>query len=84
MKNTNNIGLVRINKQGPPTVLEYTTDIVGIPKSNEVVISQKAIGLNFVDVLLEMAAFLSIIYRPLLALKVPALLKPLETKYKIG
>jgi NADPH2:quinone reductase len=57
MKNTDKYGLVRIKKQGPPSVLEYTSDIVGNPKANEVVISQKAIALNFVDVLFRNGSF---------------------------
>lgn len=57
MKNTDKYGLVRINKQGPPAVLEYTTATIGDPKANEVVISQKAIALNFVDILFRNGSF---------------------------
>ena len=57
MKDTDQYGLVRIMKQGPPSVLEYITDTVGTPKANEVIISQKAIALNFVDVLFRNGSF---------------------------
>jgi NADPH:quinone reductase len=50
-------GIVRINRQGPPAVLEYTTDTVRQPGDNEVLIRQKAIALNFVDVLFRNGSF---------------------------
>lgn len=50
-------GIVRINRQGPPSVLEYTTDAVREPGDNEVLLGQKAIALNFVDVLFRNGSF---------------------------
>lgn len=50
-------GMVRIHKQGPPSVLEYTKETVGSPGENEVLIRQYAIALNFVDVLFRNGSF---------------------------
>lgn len=50
-------GVVRINRQGPPSVLEFTTEQVGQPNGNEVLIKQEAIAVNFVDVLFRNGSF---------------------------
>jgi NADPH2:quinone reductase len=57
MNDTDKYGLVQIKKQGSPSVLEYSTGTVGTPEANEVLISQKAIALNFVDVLFRNGSF---------------------------
>lgn len=51
-------GVVRINRQGPPLVLEFTTEKVGQPAADEVLIKQEAIAVNFVDVLFRNGSFL--------------------------
>lgn len=50
-------GLVRLNRQGPPSVLQYTKDSIADPQGNEVLIKQEAIALNFVDVLFRNGSF---------------------------
>jgi NADPH2:quinone reductase len=50
-------GVVRINKQGSPSVLEYTTEQVPQPSGTEVLIKQEAIAVNFVDVLFRNGSF---------------------------
>ena len=50
-------GLVRLNKQGPPSVLEYTRETIPNPGKKEVLIRQEAIALNFVDVLFRNGSF---------------------------
>lgn len=50
-------GIVRIEQPGPPDVLKY--DIITLPEPGpgEVLISQKAIGVNFVDVFFRNGTF---------------------------
>lgn len=57
MKTIAQSSLVRIHKQGPPSVLEYTGENVGQPGKREVLIRQEAIALNFVDVLFRNGSF---------------------------
>ncbi|WP_207420210.1 quinone oxidoreductase family protein [Desertivirga brevis] len=57
MKITEETGVVQIKKQGPPSVLEYSKQIVGEPGNGEVLIRHKAIALNFVDVLFRNGSF---------------------------
>lgn len=51
MKTNQSSGIVRINRPGAPSILEYTTEIIGEPEENQVLLKQEAIALNFVDVL---------------------------------
>jgi len=57
MNATEKSGVVHISKQGPPSVLEYTSEIVGDPGKNQVLVRHKAIALNFVDVLFRNGTF---------------------------
>ena len=57
MNATDKSGVVHISRQGPPSVLEYTNEIVGNPGKNQVLVRQKAISLNFVDVLFRNGSF---------------------------
>lgn len=50
-------GVVRISRQGPPSVLEFTTEQVALPVANEVLVKQEAIAVNFVDVLFRNGSF---------------------------
>ncbi len=50
-------GIVRIEKPGPPEVLKYETTKLPELQSNEVLINQKAIGLNFLDVMFRDGRF---------------------------
>jgi NADPH2:quinone reductase len=50
-------GVVRIETQGAPPVLQYTTEQVGQPAANEILISQKAIAINFVDIMFRNGTF---------------------------
>lgn len=56
MKN-NKSGVIRINRQGAPSVLEYTTETINEPGENQVVLRQEAIALNFVDVMFRNGSF---------------------------
>jgi NADPH2:quinone reductase len=57
MTKNNESGVIRINKQGAPSVLEYGLATVGKPAANQVVIHQEAIALNFVDVMFRNGTF---------------------------
>jgi NADPH:quinone reductase len=57
MKSIHQSAVVRMNRQGPPAVLEYTTVALSEPTEHEVLIRQKAIALNFVDVLFRNGSF---------------------------
>jgi NADPH2:quinone reductase len=57
MKTQEPTGIIRIKKQGPPSVLEYTSESVGTPGHDEVVIRQEAIAVNFVDILFRNGSF---------------------------
>ena len=43
-------GIVRIERPGPPNVLKYEDITLALPGPGEVLINQKAIGINFLDV----------------------------------
>ena len=57
MSTADKSGVVHISKQGAPSVLEFTSEIVNGPGKNEVLIRQKAIALNFVDVMFRNGTF---------------------------
>ena len=57
MKTQENNGVIRIKKQGPPSVLEYTNEKLSEPGQNEVIIKQEAIAINFVDVMFRNGTF---------------------------
>lgn len=57
MSTTDQSGVIRINRQGPPSVLEYTSETVGKPANNQVLIRHSAIALNFVDVMFRNGTF---------------------------
>ncbi len=50
-------GIVSIKQPGPPDVLKYHTITLQQPGPDEVLISQKAIGVNFVDVFFRNGTF---------------------------
>jgi len=49
--------VVQITKQGPPSVLEYTTQPLPTLNDKEVLIDQKAIGFNFLDIFYRNGTF---------------------------
>jgi NADPH2:quinone reductase len=49
--------VVQITKQGPPSVLEYTTQYINTMGDDEVLIEQKAIGFNFLDIFYRNGTF---------------------------
>lgn len=55
--NNKESGVVRITRQGPPSVLEFTTEIVGQPSYGQVLVRQKSIGLNYVDTMFRSGIF---------------------------
>jgi NADPH2:quinone reductase len=57
MSTTDKSGVVHISKQGPPSVLGYTSEVVGNPGNNQVLVQQKSIALNFVDVMFRNGTF---------------------------
>ncbi|SFQ43224.1 NADPH2:quinone reductase [Flavobacterium akiainvivens] len=57
MENNITNGTIRISRQGIPSVLEYANVDISNPGSNQVVLQQEAIGLNFVDVLFRSGTF---------------------------
>ena len=57
MKTQEPTGIIRIKKQGPPSVLEYIKESVGAPDYGEVVLRQHAIAVNFVDILFRNGSF---------------------------
>jgi len=50
-------GIVRIERPGPPDVLKYEAITLPQPGTGEVLISQKAIGVNFLDVFFRNGTF---------------------------
>ena len=42
-----------VTKLGGPEVMQYEAMAMPIPKSNEVLVAQTAIGVNFVDIYLD-------------------------------
>lgn len=57
MNLSNSSGLVQIEYPGPPSVLKYHTIQLEAPGSGEVLLQQKAIGVNFLDVFHRNGAF---------------------------
>jgi NADPH2:quinone reductase len=57
MSITDKSGVVHISRQGSPSVLEYTSEVVGNPGNNQVLVQQKSIALNFVDVMFRNGTF---------------------------
>ncbi|MFC3159929.1 NADPH2:quinone reductase [Chryseobacterium arachidis] len=57
MEKNNETGVIRMNRQGSPAVLEYRLETIGKPNANQVVLNQKAIALNFVDVMFRNGTF---------------------------
>lgn len=57
MKTDNQTGAILIDRQGAPSVLNYTTVSVNEPIGNDVLIEQEAVALNFVDVLFRNGSF---------------------------
>jgi NADPH2:quinone reductase len=50
-------GIIRMNRQGPPSVLEYELETINQPTANQVLLRQEAIALNFVDVMFRNGSF---------------------------
>jgi NADPH:quinone reductase-like Zn-dependent oxidoreductase len=57
MNAVNKSRVVQIERQGSPSVLTYAQQTVDAPSGNNVLIRQKAIGLNFGDVLFRNGSF---------------------------
>ncbi len=57
MANIQESRLVLIEQAGPPDVLKYQTQTLQPPGPGHVLINQKAIGVNFVDVFLRNGTF---------------------------
>jgi len=57
METKNQSGMIQMKKQGAPSVLEYVKEQINEPSRNQVLLQQKAIALNFVDVLFRNGSF---------------------------
>lgn len=57
MEKNNETAVIRISRQGSPAVLGYGLETIGTPNANQVVLNQKAIALNFVDVMFRNGTF---------------------------
>ncbi|MBD8081007.1 quinone oxidoreductase family protein [Chryseobacterium caseinilyticum] len=57
MEKNNETAIVRMGRQGSPAVLEYGLETIGTPNADQVVLNQKAIALNFVDVMFQNGTF---------------------------
>ncbi|WP_449398618.1 alcohol dehydrogenase catalytic domain-containing protein [Chryseobacterium wanjuense] len=57
METNNQNGVIRIKKQGAPSVLEYDVEKIDQPTADQVMLQQKAIALNFVDVMFRNGSF---------------------------
>lgn len=57
METNNQSGVIRIKKQGSPSVLEYDVEKISQPTGNQVLLQQKAMALNFVDVMFRNGSF---------------------------
>lgn len=49
--------VIKIDRPGSPSTLKLTTEIIGDPNENQVLIRQKSIALNFVDVIFRNGTF---------------------------
>lgn len=58
MNNSRSGGIVFIEQPGPPNVLKYQNITLQQPGHNEVLIAQKAIGVNFLDIFFRNGTFL--------------------------
>jgi NADPH2:quinone reductase len=67
--NTITSGIVRIKKPGKPEVLKYEQTEIPRPGEGEVLISQKAIGVNFLDVFFRNGTFPMPAYPALIGLE---------------
>ena len=57
MENDNYTGIVQIEKPGGPEVLKYDRVEIPHPGANEILIAQKAVGVNFLDVFFRNGTF---------------------------
>ena len=57
MNNSKSSGIVLIEKPGPPDVLKYQTITLPNPGPGEVLVAQKAIGVNFLDIFFRNGTF---------------------------
>ncbi|MDQ0593850.1 NADPH2:quinone reductase [Chryseobacterium ginsenosidimutans] len=57
MATNNESGIIRMNRQGSPSVLEYGVTTIGQPSATQVVLHQKVIALNFVDIMFRNGSF---------------------------
>lgn len=57
MKTSKLSGVVRIERQGAPSVLQYHNEEIDKPSSHQVLLKQEAVGLNFVDILFRRGTF---------------------------
>lgn len=57
MENSIKSGVIRMNRQGPPSVLKYETETIYNPDAKQVLLHQEAIALNFVDVMFRNGTF---------------------------
>ena len=57
MNNSKSGGIVLIEKPGPPDVLKYQNITLPHPGADEVLIAQKAIGVNFLDIFFRNGTF---------------------------
>ncbi|MCF6406230.1 alcohol dehydrogenase catalytic domain-containing protein [Chitinophaga filiformis] len=50
-------GVIKIYSQGDPEVLVYEEELVGDPAANQILLTHKAIGVNFVDTMFRNGTF---------------------------
>lgn len=62
-------GLVRIEQPGPPSVLRYQTETLAQPGPGEVLLDQKAIGVNFFDIFYRNGEFPQAAYPALIGVE---------------
>jgi NADPH2:quinone reductase len=58
MKSESKGGTIRIERQGAPSVLQYSIENINMPGANQVLVKQEAIALNYVDILFRNGSFL--------------------------
>ncbi len=75
MNHQKSTGIVRIEKPGPPEVLKYETVELPALQENEVLINQKAIGLNFLDVMFRDGRFPTDAYPATLGLEAAGIIE---------
>ncbi|MBC6112995.1 quinone oxidoreductase family protein [Pedobacter fastidiosus] len=79
MNHQKSTGIVRIEKPGPPEVLKYETVDLPDVKVNEVLINQKAIGLNFLDIMFRDGRFSMDAYPATLGLEAAGVIEAIGT-----